>query len=311
MITDTGDPIQVVQDIDYHEYEPFSDNSKAAVLQEEATLKLGDNLPLLDGATALYPVYASFVRAVYPREPPKGYDYKMPAADSGIRGPIIRCTQTPAAFDNLINGRVDIIFCAEPSKSQTAAARQRGLEFNMTPIGKDAFVFFVHKDNPVNNITSSQIRNIYSGNITNWRDLGGRDGEIIPYQRPADSGSQTILESIMGDTPLVEPKKENVAGGMGEIIEQTAVYKNYPDALGFSFLFFTTEMARNNKIKLLSIDGVPPARETIRTNGYPFSGTFYAISAGNESENTKKFIAWILSAQGQYLVEKTGYVPLK
>jgi phosphate transport system substrate-binding protein len=309
--TNNNDPIQVVQDINVYEYRPFSLDSKVVTLQEESTLKLTDDLPLLDGATALYPVYSSFVRAVYPEKPPNGYDYDVPAANSGIRGPLIRCTQTPMAFDNLINGKVDIIFCAEPSREQIAMAAEKGLEFNMTPIGKDAFVFFVNKSNPINNISSSQIRNIYSGNITNWQDIGGQDEEIIPYQRPKNSGSQTILETIMGGISIMEPLKENVVGGMGGIIEQVAIYKNYQGAIGFSFLFFTTEMARNNEIKILSIDNIPPTKETIRTNEYPFSGTFFAITMGNENGNTKKIIEWILSEQGQYLIEKTGYVPLR
>jgi len=69
-------------------------------------------------------------------------------------------------------------------------------------------------------------------------------------------------------------------------------------------------MVNNQQIKLLAIDGIVPSTETIQNNSYPFSGFFYAITLGNETENTKLFIEWILSEQGQYLIEKTGYVSL-
>ena len=134
----------------------------------------------------------------------------------------------------------------------------------------------------------------------------------IPYQRPKDSGSQTIMENIiMGNTPIMEPLKENVVGGMGGIVERVSDYRNYINAIGYSFLFFTTEMVKNDEIKLLSIDGIMPSRETIQSNKYPFSGPFYAITTGNETENTKRFIEWILSEEGQYLVESTGYIPIR
>jgi phosphate transport system substrate-binding protein len=109
----------------------------------------------------------------------------------------------------------------------------------------------------------------------------------------------------------MEPLKENVVGGMGGIIEQVSVYRNYANAIGYSFLFFSTEMVNNDEIKLLSVDGIMPAKETIQSNEYVFSGTFYAITTGNESENTKRFIGWMLSGQGQSIVERTGYVRIK
>jgi phosphate transport system substrate-binding protein len=299
--SDEKEPAAVVQDVNFYNYIPFQEGSKTVSLDEASRLKFVKDLPRLDGATALYPVYAAFVQAVYPR-----------LDNFQEQWEIVKCTQTSGAYNNLINGTVDIIFCAEPSKEQIAMAAEKGLEFKMIPIGRDAFVFFVNKNNSIDSITSSQIRAVYSGAITNWKDLGGQNSEIIPYQRPKNSGSQTILESvIMKDIPLMKPLKENVIGGMGGIIEQVAVYKNYQNAIGFSFLFFATEMVRNNEIKLLSIDNIAPTKQTIQDNTYPFSGTFYAITAGNESENTKKFIEWILSEQGQYLIEKTGYVPLE
>jgi phosphate transport system substrate-binding protein len=282
------------------EYEPFKESTKAVILPETSTLRLRNNLPRLDGATALYPVYSAFVQAVYP----KG-NY-LPDSIS-----IVRSTSTPRAYERLINGEVDIIFCAKPSNEQIETAKGKGLDFHMTPIGRDAFVFFVNRKNKVSNLTTEQIRNVYSGQITNWSELGGRKNEIRIFQRPKNSGSQTILESIMGDVGIIAPKTENVLGGMLEIINQTAVYRNYRDALGYSFLFYTTQMVMNDKIKLLAIDNVFPSTETIQNGTYPYTDVFYAITTNTKNYNVEDFINWILSEQGQYLVEKTGYVPIK
>jgi phosphate transport system substrate-binding protein len=306
--------VTVVQDINYLLYQPFSADSKVVLLPEESTLKLLKDLPLLDGATALYPVYSAFVRAVYPKNPPRGYAYNIPVSSIGSQNQdklILRCTQTPMAYNNLIDGKVDMIFCAEPSKEQLAKAAEKNVTFNFLPIGIDAFVFFVNKSNPLDNISSEQIRAIYSGEITNWFSINGIDEPIIAYQRPQNSGSQTALEQvIMADKDVMKPVMENVIRGMGEIIEEVASYKNYANAIGYSFLFFTTEMVNNNEIKLLSIDGIYPSKETIQNNEYPFTGPFYAITRGDETENMKKLMNWILSDQGQYLVEKTGYIPI-
>ena len=109
---------------------------------------------------------------------------------------------------------------------------------------------------------------------------------------------------------LMIPPKEDVVQSMGGIISETASYRNYKNAIGYSFLFFATEMVKNKQIKLLSIDGVFPDRDTIKSKKYPLGTEFYAITAGSKNPNVEKFIEWILSPQGQYLVEKTGYIPV-
>jgi phosphate transport system substrate-binding protein len=296
-----NDPIVIEDAVRLVEYYPGSSGiSKIAILEEESKLKLLTNLPILDGATALYPVYSSFVTAVYPRK------YYYPYNNDSI----VKCSTTSFAYDYLLDGKVDIIFCTEPSMQHLEKAKELGVEFNLTPIGRDAFVFFVNKNNPIKNITSLQIRDIYSGETTNWKEINGVDETIIAYQRPENSGSQTALQIIMEKSKIMEPIKETLAGGMGEIIDRVSSYKNYENAIGYSFLFFTTEMVKNQEIKLLGIDGIFPSKETIQNNSYPFSGLFYAITLGNETENVKNFINWILSEQGQYLIEKTGYIPL-
>jgi phosphate transport system substrate-binding protein len=170
----------------------------------------------------------------------------------------------------------------------------------------------VNKANQVNNLTIEDIQGIYSGRIKNWKELSGVNQRIRAFQRPKNSGSQTILEKIMGDTPIAKPRRENVSQGMGTIINEVAAYRNFSNAIGYSFLYFSTEMVKNDQIKLLSVNGIYPSKETIQDENYPLYENFYAIyiDTDEKNENIEPFINWILSEQGQELVRKTGYIPL-
>lgn len=291
-------PVVSDQEVDMDHYLPFQEGSKLAELSEPSTLKLTSELPRLDGATALYPLYAAFAQAVYPEQE---YAYK----DSEVM-----VNTTPEAYNNLIAGKVDLIFAAAPSEPQKAAARRDGLELKLTPIGREAFVFFVNADNPVQGLTTEQLLRIYSGEITNWSEVGGENKAIRAFQRPEGSGSQTMLQKIMEGRELAEAPSEDVVSGMGGIIERTADYRNHKNALGFSFLFYATEMVRNGDIRLLEMDGVTPNRMTIANGDYPLASEFYAVTAGSDNPNVDKLIAWIRSPQGQELIEQTGYTPL-
>ena len=164
---------------------------------------------------------------------------------------------------------------------------------------------------PVDNLTTEQIKGIYSGRITDWKEVGAPfSTKIIPFQRNEGSGSQTTLQKLMGDTPIMPPLKEDRLGGMGDIIHDTANYRNYNAALGFSFRYYSTEMLRNNQIKLLSVDGVAPTVENIRNGAYPLVATVYMVSARPRSKNTRTIVDFMLSPEGQKLVEVTGYIPI-
>ncbi|MDR2662977.1 MAG: substrate-binding domain-containing protein [Treponema sp.] len=307
-------------------YVPFQGDSKTARLEEEPSLQAFKTLPVeelprLDGATALYPVYASFVWALYPEIAGEHNFYSPYGGDS-----IARCSGTSGAYDGLLKGDADIIFCAGPSKSQLEKAAAAGREFVLTPIGREAFVVLAHRENPVHDISEEALRDIYSGRIKNWKELGGKNQPIRAFQRPENSGSQTVLQSVMGETPLIKPRMEDVPSGMGGMIRQVAAYRNFNNAIGYSFLFFATLMSPDDGIQILSVNGVVPARENIRNGTYPFSDVFYAVTlvpaepedpAGSEDpgargkrENVRALIEWILSGEGQSLIEKSGYTPL-
>lgn len=288
----------VSSEVNIHEYQPFHDDSLVVKMDEEAILKLEDYLPILDGATAMYPLYAAFVQATYPEN------------QNYLHDETVMVSTTPYAYDNLFQGKAEMIFVAGPSELQRKTAESKGLELKMTPIGREAFVFFVNKKNPIDSLTLDQIRGIYSGEITNWSQVGGNNEEIRAFQRPEDSGSQTALQYLMGDTPIMKAPTDDVVSGMGGIINEVAQYKNYKNAIGYTFRYYSTEMVGNDEIKLLAIDGIEPTKENIRNDRYPIISEFYAITAGTENSNVDMLLQWILSPQGQQLVEKVGYVPV-
>ena len=300
----------VKSEVELREYYPFK-SKKLARLDAEPTWNLRDcpkeELPRLDGATALFPVYAAFAQAVYPEsacaEVYTGFFMEDETSP-------ITCTTTNGAYERLIAGEADMIFCGGPSDEQLAAAAEAGVELELTPLGKDAFVFIVNMENPLEDISVSQIRQIYGGQITQWDELGVPGiGEIVAYQRPKNSGSQTALERLMGDVPLAQAPAEYIEDDMIAIVESVALdYRNLPNAIGYSFRFFCTEMM-DTEVKLLSVEGMAPTVENIRSGGYPIATTGYAITRkGDSNPNTRALLDWITSEQGRELVEKSGYV---
>lgn len=114
----------------------------------------------------------------------------------------------------------------------------------------------------------------------------------------------------MGDQPIMEAPTEDIASGMGGIIQEVSKYRNYKNAIGYTFRYYSTEMIQNKEIKLLSIDGVAPTKENIQNGTYPLIAEFYAVTAGTENPNAQKLIDWICSDEGQAIIEKVGYVPV-
>jgi len=282
-------------------YLPFAKDSKIVKLSESPDLQLAGDLPVLDGAIALYPVYAAFAEAVYSEAAFSQHD--------------VLCTNTRAAYEAIISGERDIIFVAGASQQQIDAAKTAGADLKFTPIGHEAFVFLVGKENPIDNITYQQIRNIYSGKTANWGTLGWHEGgRIIAFQRPEGSGSQTGLQRIMGSLPIQAPQPLPDASliGVNSLIKQVSVeWQGVQPAMGYSYRYYATTMYANPDAKILSVDSVAPSVENIQNKSYPFVSDFYAVTNGEPEGNTRLLIDWILSRQGQELIEKTGYIPLK
>lgn len=281
--------------IDVSKYLPHDDNSDLARI--ESSLKLTEDLPVLDGAAALVPVYAAIVNAVYPEGSVTYEDGEFSddnfygenfAADSKMQ-----YKNTVRGYTAIVDGDTDILFCAAPSAEQKQYAEEQGVELVYVPVGLEAFVFFVNENNPVDSLTVGQIRSIYSGEFTNWRDVGGADRVINPVTRLAGSGSQSAMDSFMGESKIAPKSPLAIFGG----------------SIGFSFRYYMDGIVGNESVKMIALNGVYPSAENIKNGTYPIIAKFYAIyRADNENPNIPVLIDWILSDEGQTLIEESGYV---
>lgn len=296
---------------DFNDYMVYSNPSKLVELPHESQfiIEKESEMPVMDGAEACYPLYAAVAKAVY-----KGIEQiETPSfTDSSYEnGKVVTFTNTIDGFDRLLREEADLFFGARPSADQMELAEEMKIEFEITPIGKEAFVFFVEEDNPVSNLTTDQIKSIYHGDITNWSEVGGENTEIIPFQRPKNSGSQTMMEYFMGDVALKEPKTYEMVSSMVGVIHHVAQYNNEEGAMGYSFRYFVEGLNQEEHVKLLSIDGVAPTSANIQNGSYPLVTNLCLITRKeNKNPNVQKMVDFMLSEDGQYLVEKTGYSPL-
>ncbi|MBS7009915.1 PstS family phosphate ABC transporter substrate-binding protein [Anaerostipes sp.] len=292
------------QNFDTKKYLPFHEDSKIVRLKDKSTLKLKDHLPVIDGAAALFPVYSAVANAVYPED--------ITLLDDEDEECVFVYNNTVEGYDALAEKNTDLFFGVYPSKQQLEWAKECGQEFKLTPIGKDGFIFFVNKDNPVSSLTTEQIKKIYSGDITNWKEVGGKNEKIAAYQRNENSGSQTAFLRFMEGEKIMKPPTDQVEDLMSGIIEEVADYENRTGSIGFSFRCYTEKMIANPQIKILSVDGIRPSKETIKNGTYPLTVYIYAVTRrADKKRNVKKLVDWMLSEQGQYIIDQTGYVPIK
>ena len=266
----------------------------------DSSLKLSDNLPVLDGAAALVPVYAAVIDNVYPEGcvtyeggefSDDNYYGENFAADSAMQ-----YKNTVRGYQAIVDGTTDIFFCSGPSEEQKQYAEEKGVELMYIPIGLEAFVFFVNENNPVEDLTTEQIRKIYAGEYMSWSEVGGDDRIINPVTRLEGSGSQTTFERFMGDYKIGKKSPLAITGA----------------SIGFSFRYYLDGIVENDTVKMLSLNGVYPSKENIQNRSYPVVIQFYAIyRADNTNENIPVLIDWLLSEEGQTLIEETGYVRIK
>jgi len=222
--------------------------------------------------------------------------------------------RTIEAYDNLIAGDKDVIFVTPPSKEELAAAKAAGVELEVIPVVKDALVFLANKANPVDGVTSKQIKEIYTGKTTNWKQVGGADQTIIPYQRQVNSGSQTLFLALaMGDTKPMKAPQAYYIEDMSGLVDHVAAFDNSEQALGYSVFYFTQEMYVKESVKLLAIDGVAPSSETIADDSYAYLSNYFAVMRKSEPADSvaRQLVAWCLSDEGQQTFSAASYVPLE
>lgn len=260
-----------------------------------------ENYPKMDGSTANLPLMAEVLSRT------TGISLEEAEELTG-------CSMTPQAWLNLANGDSDILLVYEAADETKQELETIGTELDSTPIGNDALVFIVNEDNPVESLTTEQIRDIYMGKITNWKEVGGNDAEIVAFQRDSTSGSQSLFMKLVmkGDKP-VEAPTELAPGLMGDLIDRLAEYNNSGNAIGYSVYYYASYMYTQPGLKFIKVDGVMPSDETIADESYPHINPFFAAIRADEPEDSSARILrdWILSDAGTEAIKAAGYIPVQ
>ena len=276
--------------------------------------------PFIDGSTVCVPMAVEFARQHL------GFDDENSSS-------LANFSTTHHAYENLVlkeinfpgsysynnnyvelaDDTVDLVIATHPSEDELAMAQNNGVELILKPVCYDAFVFITHKDNPVDSLTVQQIKDIYSGKITNWKDVGGKDEKIRAFQREENSGSQTAMERlVMGGTDMIDPIKVTVVEGMGALVEAVAEYENETASLGYTYRYYIDNLYKNDNIKTISIEGIPPTDENIRNASYPYTTNYYGVIRKQDENGTGgNFLRWMLSDEGQKCIKQAGYITMK
>ena len=223
-------------------------------------------------------------------------------------------TNTHPAYEKLAKGETDLIIVTYPSKTAKDLLDKNDVDVDIIKVVNEGFVFFVNKENKVDNLSLKQIQSIYTGDVTNWKELGGDDAKILAYQRPDTSGSQTGLkELVMKDLKIKSPAIKEFVPTMSGVIDYVADYKDDKRAIAYSYYYYANVMYANDNIKFLGINGVKPSFDTIRDNSYPLLTSYYIVinKKAKDNSNIRKLVNAMLSEQGQKLAMEAGYVPVK
>jgi len=243
----------------------------------------------IDGSTTVGPVadaFAEYFKSVY--------------SDLAIT---VKKTGSGDGAAALIDGRCDI---ATMSRFMKPEEFQKAVANNVFPVAHvvamDGVCVVVHPSNPVKALTSSQIRDIYTGKITNWSQIGGTNTPIVVISRDTSSGTYETFESLIMKKQAMAPGVEYVnANPQAQARVRTTV-----GAIGYVGLGFL------EGVKALQVDGVAPTRDTVAKGTYPVARPLFLFTNGfpKLGSTVHKFVIFHLSERGQELIEAKGFVPL-
>ena len=265
-----------------------------------------ETFPIMDGSTASVPLGKAIASTLLSESMEEVED-------------LARFNRTTQSFRNLSYGNCDILVVGEPNAAVYQEMEENHFKYDLEEIATDALIFVVNEQNPVDNLTTAQIRDIYTGKITNWKEVGGNDAPIIPFQRNEGAGSQALIKKlIMGDTEMAAPPTELIIGSMGDLMEAVKNYDNSANALGYSVYYYANDMKMAKGLKILSVDGVEPCDETIRNREYPHLNAYYCVIPSEpvmsteeeklRAEGARVIFDWLSTEGGQNLVASMGYV---
>lgn len=209
---------------------------------------------------------------------------------------------------SLINGGTDICKASRPmsEREKNLARKRRSKDVKEIPVAMDGVAVYVSERNPIKSLTHEQLKSIYTGKITNWRELGGRNARIVPYSRENSSGTYMFFKDHVLEKEDFAMEVQTLPG-TGAIVN--AVSKD-PESIGYGGIAYASGI----RVLPISRDQMSPAvypsAETVRSGAYPLSRKLFFYTIGESEGNVKRFIEWVLGPEGQKLCETVGYYPV-
>ena len=203
----------------------------------------------------------------------------------------------------LIDGTVDIANASRAMKTkELKKARAKGVNPVAHVVAKDAIAVVVHPENPVNGLTKSQLKAIYTGAINRWSEVGGTSGVIVVVSRDVNSGTFEVFNKLALDKQRVRPDALMQASNKAV----ATIVASTKGAIGYVGLGYLSK-----KVKTIAIDEVMPSVETAKSGTYPLARPLYMYTNGEPKGLAKEFIDFVLSPKGQKIVKARGFVPVK
>lgn len=202
----------------------------------------------------------------------------------------------------LVEGKADI--CASsrtlrPEEVSLLAGRYQTIGISFL-VAKDALSIYLHPDNPVKDLTLKQIKEIFSGKVTNWSEVGGKDETILVLTRSPNSGTYLYFqEHLLEEEPY--GKTAQIQATTASIVE---TIRQNPNAIGYGGIGYGPDLTH------CRVNGIAPSEEAARYNLYPVTRYLYFYTVNKPQGAAKNFIDWVLSAEGQRVVKEAGYIPL-
>ena len=182
---------------------------------------------------------------------------------------------------------------------------------SMITIALDAFIFIVNHNNPIQSLTIKQVQDIYTGNITNWGEVGGNDAKINPYVRNANSGSQELMEMlVMKDLEMIK-FPENSAELLFSMAGALDTVSHDSNSICYTVYYYKEHIAYMYYPESLAINGIYPDRDTIGNKSYPYVAEVYAVIRSDLDTSSKayKLYEWLQTEAGKQVISESKYLP--
>ena len=230
-----------------------------------------------------------------------------------------RSSGSHGAYVNLIDGTTGVIIDSRDiSRNEIQYARQAGVTVETKPLAWDALIFIVHPNNKVKSLTQNQIRDIYTGRITNWKQVGGADHEIHAYTRDPDSGSQEKMETLVmqGQKMLDLPEMQG-----NTMLSPYLSIEMDEWGIAYTPYYFCERMISDlRSVKVLAVDGTSPTPRSImnavngqKKDAYPFFSHIYAAIRSDAPADSfeRQIYRWLSTPKAKDIIDESGYISLR